>query len=47
MKKIIVHAWDENFNEKDSFDNWEDAFKHADKMAEIFGSWNVDVYSEE
>lgn len=42
--KWIVRAWDENFVEKETFDNKKKALEYADRMSEIFGSWNVELY---
>lgn len=44
MKKYIVRAADEDFVERETFNNIDDAIAYADKMAEIFGSWNVELY---
>lgn len=44
MTKWIVRAADEDFVENESFDNFDAAIAYADKMGEIFGSWNVEVY---
>lgn len=44
MKKWIVRAADEEFVVKETFDNFNEAAEYADKMGEIFGSWNVDMY---
>lgn len=44
MEKWIVRAADESFVEKETFDSWDEAVAYADKMGEIFGSWNVSVY---
>lgn len=45
-ERWIVRAADEDFVEKECFDNFDDAVKYADKMIEIFGAWNVDCYRE-
>ena len=45
MKKYVVRASDFDFVEKEEFDNVDEAIAYADKMGEIFGSWNVDLYS--
>lgn len=44
MKKYIVRAADEDFVVRDTFDSLEEATAHADKMSEIFGAWNVEIY---
>lgn len=41
----IVRAADEDFVEKEEFTNIDEALAYADKMGEIFGSWNVELYS--
>ena len=43
-KKYIVRASDNDFVEKETFTNIDEALAYADKMGEIFGSWNVELY---
>lgn len=45
MKNYIVRAADGDFVVKETFDTFEEALAYADKMGEIFGTWNVDLYS--
>lgn len=40
----IVRAADGDFVEKETFDSYEKAIEYADKMCEIFGSRNVEIY---
>lgn len=42
--KYLVRAFDEDFVEKEIFNTKKEAYKYADKMCEIFGGWNVQVY---
>ena len=44
MERWIVRAADEDFVEKETFNTFGEAVSYADKMCEIFGSWNVDMY---
>lgn len=41
---FVVRAADEDFVEREEFATFEEALAYADKMGEIFGSWNVDMY---
>lgn len=43
-EKFVVRAHDDDFVEKETFESFEEAIAYADKMGEIFGSWNVDLY---
>lgn len=45
MKKYIVRAADNDFVVKETFTNFEEAVAYADKMGEVFGTWNVSLYS--
>ena len=47
MAKFIVRAADEDFVEVDRFDTFDEAVEHADRMQEMFGCWNVEMYKEE
>lgn len=46
MKKYIVRASDEDFTVVEKFATFEEAVAYADKLGEIFGTWNVDMYEE-
>lgn len=41
---FVVRAADEDFVEREEFTTFEEALAYADKMGEIFGSWNVSMY---
>ena len=43
--KWIVRACDKDFVEVEKFNNFYEAIKYADEIGEIFGSWNVEMYS--
>ena len=43
--KWVVRASDDEFVEVEKFKTFEEAIRYADKMIEIFGSYNVEVYS--
>lgn len=42
---FVVRAADEDFVEREEFTTFEEALAYADKMGEIFGSWNVSMYA--
>ena len=44
--KFVVRAVDEDFVEVEHFDTFEEALKYAEHMETIFGSWNVEMYTE-
>lgn len=41
---FVVRVTDDSFVEKEQFTTFEEALAYADKMGEIFGSWNVSMY---
>lgn len=41
---FVVRAWDDDFVEREEFGDIDEAIAYADKMGEIFGSWNVEIY---
>lgn len=43
--KFVVRAADEDFVEVECFDTFETALTYADKMCDVFGSWNVEMYT--
>jgi len=46
MKYTVRAAdYEAGFVEKETFDSIDNALDYADRMGEIFGSWNVEVYS--
>lgn len=44
-QKFVVRAVDDDFVEVAYFDTFNAALKYADKMGELFGSWNVEIYA--
>lgn len=44
MTQWKVRAADADFVECETFDNPDEALAYADRMGEIFGSWNVELW---
>ena len=42
--KWVVRINDESFRIKECFDDLDKAMAYADDMAEVFGSWCIEIY---
>lgn len=44
MEKYTVRASDDDFVVVEKFATFEEAVAYSDKLGEVFGTWNVEMY---